>query len=592
MTHSHRTYSTQFGLSLVGIVVAIGILMIIFAGIVGLMQLSLITLFQNKANVNAQALAIEQIEHIRSMPYQEVGTVGGIPDGSLQQIEKIHQENATFTRRTFIKYVDDDADGTGSSDANGITSDYKSVKVEVTWAHADRDGSFSAVTNVAPPGIETTSGGGTLTVNVFDANAQPVQGADVSIFNTAPDPDVAVTTYTDSEGKVTFPGTPADSGYRVSVSKLNHSSAQTYSVTSENVNPSPGHLTVVEGNTTGASFAIDELSDLTINTLQQYTDLTFTDVFTDTSKLHGLSNVDVSGGTVELAESSPGFYYASGTLTATATDPIYLEEWSQLQFSASTSPYTSVVVQMMYKKQDGSYAVIPDSDLSGNATGFSNSPIDLTSVPVDTYGAIAPRATLETSVSTTTPTLSEWTLAYRGGPTPLPDAGFELILDKTIGEDSSGNPLYKFTAASSTDSSGTRVLAEREWGSYLFSVGASNTYDIAAVCPGVPIVLPADSDYSTDIVYTSNGLHTLRVITQTSDGVRVNGADVTLTRGAYEESHESVLCGQSFFVAPSEGTVGDGDPYTVTVAHPDYATTTQSDVDVSGDSTVEVILNP
>jgi hypothetical protein len=583
--------STTRGISLIGMLVAVGVVLIVFVGVAGIIRLALATLFQSEAQVGARAIAVEQIERIRSMPYSAVGTQGGIPDGELEQTTTVTRGGVTYERRTFIQYIDDDGDGTGAADTNGITADYKRAKVAVSWERGGQDDSYAVVTDIVPGGVETVSGGGTLKVNVINADANPVQDAEVSIYNDAPTSTVSVTTYTGPNGTVSFPGTPAESGYEVTVSKLNHSKAQTYAKTASNTDPTPGHLTVVEGDTTSQTMRIDRLAALTIKTLERFRDLTFVDTFDSGNTIASSTDVTRSGGSLTLADAGGGVYESDGVVRATTTAPAYLDSWQQLTFNATTDATTAVSVQLLYRRDDGSYAPVPDSALSGNTSGFSSSPVDLSGLSTDQYDALAPRATLTSGVATHTPSLASWELSYRGGPAPLANVGVSLRLDKEIGTDGSGNVLYKYTDSTTTDATGSRTLADIEWGTYYLAPSASATYDIAALCPSQPVSVEPDTLQSARAVYAADGAHTLRVSVRNVGGDTINDASVTLSRSSYSETRESKLCGQAFFVAPGEGTSSDGDAYTISVTHPVYGTTTQSGINVSDDTLIDVIMN-
>ena len=131
-------------------VVGVAILTTVFVGMFGVLQLGTRLATDNKARTGALALALERMEYIRSLPYSNVGTVGGDPSGSLATSESLEINNITYTRTTYIVYVDDPKDGTGASDANGVTDDYKRVKVSVSWEGPKRTRTSSLVSDIAP----------------------------------------------------------------------------------------------------------------------------------------------------------------------------------------------------------------------------------------------------------------------------------------------------------------------------------------------------------------------------------------------------------------------------------------------------------
>lgn len=258
----------QRGTSLIDTVFGTALLLIVFLGLYGAFQLTLELVQSYKSKTGALAIANERMEFIRSLEYDDVGTIGGIPQGALDEVEVEALNGIEYTRRTFVQYFDDPHDGVGGSDSNGVTTDYKLVKVDVEWQFREETRSFSLVTTMVPPGLETIAGGGTLRITVLNASGSPVPSAQVSLINNALVPAVSLSTFTNTSGVVEFPGAPSAVSYEVVVNKTNYSSAQTYAVSGINPNPNPGHLTVAEGQTTSSGFAIDVLGSATVRTFE------------------------------------------------------------------------------------------------------------------------------------------------------------------------------------------------------------------------------------------------------------------------------------------------------------------------------------
>lgn len=117
-----------------------------------------------------------------------------------------------------------------------------------------------------PRGIESTEGGGTLSILVFDANAQAVPQAEVSIVATETDPQVNLTLETSDNGRIILPGSPTCTDcYQITVSKEDYSTERTYSAF-EIANPDKPHQSVIEGFLTEVSFSIDKVGTLNIQT--------------------------------------------------------------------------------------------------------------------------------------------------------------------------------------------------------------------------------------------------------------------------------------------------------------------------------------
>jgi len=80
-----------------------------------------------------------------------------------------------------------------------------------------------------------------------------------------------------------------------------------------------------------------------------------------------------------------------------------------------TTPGASLITyQMQYLVSEDVYALLPDAALPGNSSGFTTSPMDLTSVDVNVYDQIRPFATLQ-CVTGDCPTIDSWKLEWSEG---------------------------------------------------------------------------------------------------------------------------------------------------------------------------------
>lgn len=257
------------GQSLIGITIAIAIFSILASAILTVVNSSFRFVAFNRARITGRHLAQEKIEFIRNLPYDDVGTSGGFPTGSLPQEENIVRNKLNYTVKIAIVYVDDPFDGTqGGSPADTLGSDYKRVRVEVSWEGltASRSNPIVLLTDIVPKGVETTEGGGTLSIIVFDSNGEPVPQASLHIVQNSVSPNIDVTFQTADNGRFIFTGIPVCvSCYEITVTKSGFSSERTYS-TSEVANPTKPHQTILEGELTEISFSIDTVSILNIAT--------------------------------------------------------------------------------------------------------------------------------------------------------------------------------------------------------------------------------------------------------------------------------------------------------------------------------------
>lgn len=217
----------------------------------------------NRARTTARHLAQERIEEIRNMPYDQIGTQGGIPSGSILQNETRELNGLNYSLKTSIVYIDDPFDQLAPNDL--LPTDYKSVRVDVSWEGLapSRTGPITLLSDISPKGIETTTGGGTLSILVFDANAVPVPQADVTIVATSTNPQVNLILKTDVNGRVILPGAPPCKKpcYQITVTKSGYSTDRTYS-SSEVENPDKPNLTVLTGQLSEVALAIDKVSTI------------------------------------------------------------------------------------------------------------------------------------------------------------------------------------------------------------------------------------------------------------------------------------------------------------------------------------------
>jgi hypothetical protein len=258
------------GQTIISTLIGIAVFLILTNALFTLVRGSFSILSFNRARITARHLAQEKIELVRNLPYNNIGTSGGIPSGTIAQQEIVTRNGLSFTVDTDVIYIDDPFDTKVPNDL--LPTDYKRIRVAVSWGgvSASRNNPVVLVTDISPKGVETTAGGGTLSVFVIDANGQPVPQADVTI-TAATTPAVNLSLQTADNGRLILPGAPTCTAcYHITISKSGYSSERTYA-TSEIANPTKPHLTILSGKLTEVAFSIDHTSTLTIHTTDNRT---------------------------------------------------------------------------------------------------------------------------------------------------------------------------------------------------------------------------------------------------------------------------------------------------------------------------------
>lgn len=222
-------------------------------------------IIESKNRLGATALANQKMEIIRSIEYDSIGTTTGIPAGDLAENETISVNTTQYHVHTFVQYVDDSFDGVVAA-GDAIPTDYKRVRLTITWGNQGTDQAVAVFGNFSPNGMESSSGGGVLSLNVLDAGGNGVTGASVQIVNGAA--GVNVTGSTDSTGNLTLPGAPAGAeAYTITVSKSGYYGATTYpAYPTSAYNPVDVHASVAADTLNQKTIVMDQSTDITLTT--------------------------------------------------------------------------------------------------------------------------------------------------------------------------------------------------------------------------------------------------------------------------------------------------------------------------------------
>lgn len=577
-----RQIKSKSGFSLIEVIVVIAVVTIVFGGLFVAFEHSVKLISHSKAKMTALSLMTDRMESIRALPYDQVGTVAGIPSGAVPQNRIVNLNGLDFSERVLIEFVDDPADGVGGADSNGVLSDYKKIKIEYTWTIAGVPSSFSMSSVIVPRSIETTAGGGTLRVNVFNASASPLQGMSVRLINNTTAPTIDITRFTDASGAALFTGAPAASEYQIFVSSPGYSSDQTRQATTSLPNPNTLPVAVLESDVSTMNFQIDRLSTTTLKFYSSKTVNDVAELFDDMSGISSSTSVVINSGALELFQSA-GVYDSSGQAWLNAVTPATIDNWGMVTVDSTLVANTDLRVQ--FYTSTNTADIIPDAVLPGNSLGFASKYIDLRSLNGTLYPTLVPRLSLYTSNTTVTPMIMELEISYVESQVPLVGEPIDIIGNKTIGTLADATPVPKYSISTTTNAFGIVSLYGIEWD--LYRINMTGGPVVREACAANPFTVSPNSSTTVSITASPSTANNLRVVVKNGAGEQIIGSTVTLTRPAYSSTMTTGWCGQVFY----SGLVNSAD-YDLNVSAPGYSTSTLDPFSVAGNTVQEIILAP
>lgn len=256
------------GFTLIEVLVASAIFLIFAVGIYGALSLSFKIVYQSRIGILETNTLSEQLELVRNIAYEDVGTVGGSPSGTLFASQSLTRNGVVFNVTTTVRNMDDPFDGVAGGAPNDTApADYKLVEMTISCANCANKRSLTLSTRVAPKRLEGDTKNGSLFIHVFDADGQNVEGANVSIVY--PAKNISINDVTDSDGMLRIIDTPTGTlAYYVTTTKAGYSTDHTVSPSSTNgSDPVKLPATVASQSVTEINFAIDLLSNLTLHTI-------------------------------------------------------------------------------------------------------------------------------------------------------------------------------------------------------------------------------------------------------------------------------------------------------------------------------------
>jgi hypothetical protein len=220
----------QGGATIIELTLSLAVFMIIAIGMFSLLTYLQQSSLIGKQKAVASTLATNQMESLKSLPYDSLVIAGGsiYSPTPLPATRTDTLNGTTYTTKTSINYVDDAYDGcanypnlqlkmqycrnypppSGAPATDTNPQDYKVIHVTVSSKVGKE---LAAVdTQISARVSETASTTGALFVKVIDESGNPVSGATTNVVNNTVSPAVNLSDTSDGNGISIFYGLPVD----------------------------------------------------------------------------------------------------------------------------------------------------------------------------------------------------------------------------------------------------------------------------------------------------------------------------------------------------------------------------------------------
>ncbi|MFO7807673.1 MAG: carboxypeptidase-like regulatory domain-containing protein [Candidatus Moraniibacteriota bacterium] len=377
------------GVSIIEALVSIAVISFVTVSIYLALSGAVKNMGEAKHRTGAIALANEKMEILRSLPYEEVGVIGGIVDGPVVAQEEVNKNGFKYTVKTDVRYVDDPFDGTGDEDS--VSTDYKKAQVTVEWQALEEQESVEFFSIFVPDGIENNAGGGTLAINTINASGEIVPDAQVILDSLEDSPEIYYTAETNASGSLTLQGVPEQS-YRISLSKSDFEDVSTYPNPPESsFNPVNSDVIIEEGDFYSKDFIINKTGNLKIRALDIYDESIVEDLEVHleggkkignsptTYNLNDTSSTD-SSGEIDYGEVSPGPYEILNAGELETSIYKYIGTSDEVDFSVASEEDKMITLLFAEKEKPSLLVDVFEQDTEDPISGVS---VNLTSTEMD-----------------------------------------------------------------------------------------------------------------------------------------------------------------------------------------------------------------
>jgi hypothetical protein len=277
---SKRINNNESGFTIAEVVVSVVILTIFSISVMSAYFVMVGSAATARLKSKGLSVGTEQIEYLRSLPYDNLAVEGGSINTSATKIpasKEVTVGSDTFKVETTIVYVDDAFDGCLTYPSaqsylcrNGPAKsglpvdsnprDYKVADVVVKEKNSQKEISRVS-TQIAARVAETGGATGAIIVVVVDSTGQVISGATVTISNSTVSPQVNQSVGTDVNGTALFLDATPDSGkdYVITATKSGYSSLTTIA-SSGSLLPTYPNISVLAQQVTSSTMLIDQVA--------------------------------------------------------------------------------------------------------------------------------------------------------------------------------------------------------------------------------------------------------------------------------------------------------------------------------------------
>lgn len=253
-----RIRDSEHGFTLMETLVAMSVLLVALAAFVPLYYTAVTYTLNNQARSTAMSLATREMEHIRNLPYEQVGLVGGNPSGVLvADRDERHSNGQLFHIAIRVWWVDDSFDGTAGEGSDSMPNDYKRAQVTVTKTGGGGRILARLSSDISRQSEEPPSSGGNIIVRVYLTDGTtPVEDAKVEIIE---GPSSGLVAWTDRLGQVLFAElnpSQTQGDYSIKVTKTGYAVRPDLEIQT---------TTVILGQTRTLEFIMDIAGDLVVH---------------------------------------------------------------------------------------------------------------------------------------------------------------------------------------------------------------------------------------------------------------------------------------------------------------------------------------